>query len=141
MDISIFTTVENAVVAAFAALSTPVTAVPWDTVDLPGPLPIVTMTFLSPDVGYESDQTYGIGELEYLLRYYTDAGGGTKAADALVKQGVVNVFTALAHDPTLGGQVIDSRLGKGKLFEGLTQHGPEMFMEYPIRFEPFTNRG
>ena len=137
---SIITDIETAIVAALATRS--VTCFPYES-SLLDRLPVATLMFngFAPPAASEVDQAYGIGELEWMLRYYVSMVEGEKEAQDTMKTAALAITRALGTDTTLCAVAQQSTMGRARIFPATSTHGPELVLEAPFTVVPIANIG
>lgn len=96
----ILTTAENAIVTALATVQ--ITCKTYEPKQIVPP--VATLWITRPDPGYtdDYDHVYGIGECEWILRYYVRLMQNEKVAYDAMRTAIENIYIALGANREIG---------------------------------------
>lgn len=136
-----FSDIDTAFETALAAQS--IDFYPYEQPNLPK-VPCATMVLDLADEGVMgSDQAFGAGRLEYVMRYYVRATKDFRLAFTDLKAGIIGIVNALGGDPTLAGSVRDVRMESMRVMGGVSADGaqPLLMAEFQLVVVPLPSVG
>lgn len=136
---AVITDIEDAIVSALSNDS--VTAYAYESVEM-DETQIVTLMLESVEPGaYGLDQSYGLGKIEWTLRYYVDVSESPKTAQTNMKSGIAQIYDTFGADTTIANAAKNVAIGPGRMGIATGANRLELVFEAPVIAIPHTNLG